>query len=157
MSGSNPDVVVIGGGPAGSTASTLLAQKGYRVELYERDRFPRFHIGESLLPQSLPVLKRLGVLPEVEKIGIIKYGAEMISHRYGRSQMFYFSKAFDESQPYAFEVKRSEFDTILVKNAIAKGVTVHEGVKAQRVEFRPGQSSLVHTEDRDGQIGRAHV
>ena len=101
---------------------------------------PRFHIGESLLPQSLPILKRLGVLAEVEQIGIIKYGAEMISHRYGRSQMFYFAKAFDESQPYAFEVKRSEFDAILLKNAISKGVTVHEGVKAQRVEFRSGQS-----------------
>ncbi|MEK7300212.1 MAG: NAD(P)/FAD-dependent oxidoreductase, partial [Nitrospirota bacterium] len=72
--------------------------------------------------------------------------------RYGRSQMFYFSKAFDESQPYAFEVKRSEFDAILLKNAVSKGVTVHEGVKAQRVEFRPGQSSLVHTEDREGRL-----
>ncbi len=144
------DVLVVGGGPAGSTISTLLAEQGWNVHILEKDPHPRFHIGESLLPQSLPVLKRLGVLPEVEQIGIIKYGAEMISHRYGRSQMFYFAKAFDESQPYAFEVKRSEFDAILLKNAITKGVTVHEGVKAQRVEFRPGQSSLVHTEDREG-------
>ena len=144
------DVLVVGGGPAGSTISTLLAKQGWAVHILEKDPHPRFHIGESLLPQSLPLLKRLGVLTEVEKIGIIKYGAEMVSYRYGRSQMFYFSKAFDESQPYAFEVKRSEFDAILLKNAISKGVTVHEGVKAQRVEFRPGQSSLVHTEDRDG-------
>lgn len=144
------DVLVVGGGPAGSTISTLLAEEGWNVHVLEKDPYPRFHIGESLLPQSLPMLKRLGVLPDVEKIGIIKYGAEMVSHRYGRSQMFYFAKAFDESQPYAFEVKRSEFDAILLKNAIAKGVMVHEGVKAQRVEFRPGQSSLVHTEDRGG-------
>ena len=101
------DVLVVGGGPAGSTISALLAEQGWTVHILEKDSHPRFHIGESLLPQSLPVLKRLGVLPEVEKIGIIKYGAEMISHRYGRSQMFYFAKAFDESQPYAFEVKRS--------------------------------------------------
>ncbi|MDO9118652.1 MAG: NAD(P)/FAD-dependent oxidoreductase [Nitrospira sp.] len=144
------DVLVVGGGPAGSTISALLAEQGWNVHILEKDPHPRFHIGESLLPQSLPILKQLGVLAEVEQIGIIKYGAEMISHRYGRSHMYYFSKAFDESQPYAFEVKRSEFDAILLKNAISKGVTVHEGVKAQRVEFRSGQSSLVHTEDREG-------
>lgn len=144
------DVLVVGGGPDGSTISALLAEQGWNVHLLEKDPHPRFHIGESLLPQSLPILKQLGVLADVERIGLIKYGAEMISHRYGRSQMFYFSKAFDESQPYAFEVKRSEFDAILLKKAISKGVTVHEGVKAQRVEFRPGQNSLVHTEDREG-------
>ena len=99
------DVLVIGGGPAGSTISALLADQGWDVHLLEKDSHPRFHIGESLLPQSLPMLQRLGVLPEVEKIGIIKYGAELVSHRQGRSQMFHFAKAFDESQPYAFEVK----------------------------------------------------
>jgi flavin-dependent dehydrogenase len=146
------DVLVVGGGPAGSTISTLLTEQGWNVHILEKDSHPRFHIGESLLPQTLPILKRLGVLADVERIGIVKYGAEMISHRYGRSQMFYFSKAFDESQPYAFEVKRSEFDAILLKNAIAKGVTVHENITARRVEFRPGQSSLVHAEDRDGRL-----
>ena len=144
------DVLVVGSGPAGSTISALLAEQGWNVHVLEKDPHPRFHIGESLLPQSIPILKRLGVLPEVEKIGIVKYGAEMISHRYGRRQMFYFSKAFDESQPYAFEVKRSEFDAILMKNASAKGVQVHEGVRAERVEFRPGTTSIVHAENRNG-------
>ena len=144
------DVLVVGGGPAGSTISALLADRGWNVCVLEKDSHPRFHIGESLLPQSIPILKRLGVLQEVEKIGIIKYGAQMVSHRYGRSQMFYFSKAFDESQPYAFEVKRSEFDAILAKNAVAKGVHFHEGTKAHHVEFRPGRTSLVHAEDRQG-------
>lgn len=145
------DVLVVGGGPAGSTISALLCEQGWTVHVLEKDPYPRFHIGESLLPQTLPMLKRLGVLEEVEQIGIVKYGAEMISHRFGRSQMFYFSKAFDESQPYAFEVKRSEFDSILLNNAIRKGAVVHQGVKAQRVEFRPGQTTLIHAEDKDGQ------
>ncbi|MDP1947879.1 MAG: NAD(P)/FAD-dependent oxidoreductase [Nitrospirota bacterium] len=144
------DVLVIGGGPAGSTISALLAEQGWKVQILEKDPHPRFHIGESLLPQTLPILKQLGVLADVEKIGIVKYGAEMVSHRYGRTQMFYFSKAFDESQPYAFEVKRSEFDAILLKNAVAKGTQVHEGVRAERVEFRPGTTSLVHAQDKTG-------
>lgn len=146
------DVLVIGGGPAGSTISALLADQGWSVHLLEKDVHPRFHIGESLLPQSLPMLQRLGVLPEVEKIGIIKYGAELVSHRHGRSQMFHFAKAFDESQPYAFEVKRAEFDAILARNAAAKGVHFHEGIKAQRVEFRRDRTSLVHAEDRQGRL-----
>jgi len=144
------DVVVIGGGPAGSTISTLLAEQGWNVHILEKDPHPRFHIGESLLPQSVPMLKRLGVLPEIENIGMIKYGAEMVSHRHGRSQMFYFAKAFDESQPYAFEVKRSEFDAILLNNAKAKGATVHEGTTARRVDLRPDHPSVVHSEDREG-------
>jgi len=144
------DVLVIGGGPAGSTISALLSEQGWNVHVLEKDSHPRFHIGESLLPQSIPMLRRLGVLPEVEKIGIVKYGAEMVSYRYGRSQMFHFAKAFDESQPYAFEVKRAEFDAILANNAVAKGAHFYEGVRAQRVDLRPGQTSLVYTEDREG-------
>jgi flavin-dependent dehydrogenase len=148
------DVVVVGGGPAGSTISALLAEKGWNVQVLEKDSHPRFHIGESLLPQSVPMLRRLGVLPDVEKIGIVKYGAELVSSRLGRSQMFHFSNAFDDSQPYAFEVKRAEFDAILAKNAMAKGAHFHEGIKAHRVEFRPGRTSLIHAKDRHG---RSHI
>jgi flavin-dependent dehydrogenase len=128
----------------------LLADQGWNVHLLEKDVHPRFHIGESLLPQSIPMLRRLGVLPEVEKIGILKYGAELVSYRHGRSQMFHFAKAFDESHPYAFEVKRAEFDAILARNAVAKGVHFHEGTQAHRAEFRRGRASLIHAEDRQG-------
>ena len=133
------DVLVIGGGPAGSTISALLAEQGWNVHVLEKDSHPRFHIGESLLPQSIPMLRRLGVLPDVEKIGIVKYGAELVSHRFGRSQMFHFAKAYDDSQPYAFEVKRAEFDAILARNAKQKGAQFHEEVKAHRAEFRSGR------------------
>jgi flavin-dependent dehydrogenase len=144
------DVLVIGGGPAGSTISALLAEQGWDVHVLEKDSHPRFHIGESLLPQSVPMLRRLGVLPDVEKIGIVKYGAELVSHRFGRSQMFHFAKAYDDTQPYAFEVKRAEFDAILARNATQKSARFHEGVRAHRAEFRPGRTSLVYAEDRTG-------
>ncbi|MGQ0811525.1 MAG: NAD(P)/FAD-dependent oxidoreductase [Nitrospiraceae bacterium] len=144
------DVLVIGGGPAGSTIAALLAEQGWHVEVLEKDCHPRFHIGESLLPHSLPILKRLGVLPEIEKIGIVKYGAEVVSHYHGRSRTLYFSRALDGSQPYAFEVKRAEFDQILFHNCRTKGVHVQEGVRAKRVEFRQGRPSLIFAEDRVG-------
>jgi flavin-dependent dehydrogenase len=144
------DVLVIGGGPAGSAVSALLAEKGWNVHVLEKDRHPRFHIGESLLPHSLPILKRLGVLQDVEKIGITKYGAEVVSPYHGRSRMLYFSKALDGSQPYAYEVKRAEFDKILFDNAVAKGVHVHEGVQAKHVEFRTQATHLVQAEDGAG-------
>lgn len=144
------DVLVIGGGPAGSALSTLLAEKGWNVHMLEKDRHPRFHIGESLLPHTLPILKRLGVLPEVEKIGITKYGAEVVSPYHGRSRTLYFSKALDGSQPFAYEVKRAEFDKILFDNAVAKGVQVHEGVKATHVQFDPASTHLVQAEDQTG-------
>ena len=144
------DVLVIGGGPAGSALATVLAERGWNVHVLEKDSHPRFHIGESLLPQSVPILQQLGVLPEIEKIGIKKYGAELISHYEGTSQVFYFGRAIDESQPYAFEVKRDEFDAILLRNAKAKGAQIYEGMQAQHVEFHPGKSSIVHVQDRAG-------
>src|SRR2546425_1503490 len=146
------DVLVIGGGPAGSTISALLAEQGWHVEVIEKDCHPRFHIGESLLPKSLPMLERLGILPEIEKIGIVKYGAEVASHYHGRSRMLYFSRALDGSQPFAFEVKRAEFDEILFRNCAAKGARVHEGTRANHVQFRRNQHSLVQAADRDGQL-----
>lgn len=145
------DVLVIGGGPAGSAISALLAERGWAVHLLEKDRHPRFHIGESLLPHSLPMLEHLGVLPEVEKIGIIKYGAEVVSPYHGRARTLYFSKALDGSQPFAYQVKRAEFDKILFANAIDKGAQVHEGVKAKQVQFRPGSTHIIQAEDRQGQ------
>lgn len=97
------------------------------------------------------MLQRLGVLADVEKIGITKYGAEVVSPYHGRSRTLYFSKALDGSQPFAYQVKRAEFDKILFNNAIAKGVHVHEGVKAKKVQFRSDSTHLVNAQDRDGQ------
>ena len=123
------DVLVIGGGPAGSTVSALLAEKGWQVTLLEKDRHPRFHIGESLLPMTLPIFKRLGVENKIREIGIVKHGAEFTSSYHdGKSRTYYFSKALDKNHPYAYQVRRSEFDHALLQNSGKKGVDVHEEI-----------------------------
>ncbi len=111
------DVAVIGGGPAGSTAATLLAEQGFDVVLLEKDAHPRFHIGESLLPANMPLLERLGVADEVRAIGMVKWGAEFVSPQHGRSVTFEFGEALDKSMPYAFQVPRADFDRILFQRA----------------------------------------
>ncbi len=133
------DVLVIGGGPAGSTISALLVEKGWDVVLLEKEHHPRFHIGESLLPMNLPILERLGVLEEVHGIGMVKYGAHFASYHYtDHEETFYFSKALDKQHPHAYEVRRSEFDHLLLKNSAIKGVKVHEGVRVTNVSFEDG-------------------
>jgi flavin-dependent dehydrogenase len=128
-------VLVIGGGPAGSTAAALLARRGYRVTLIEKTPHPRFHIGESLLPANLPLLKELGVAEEVHAIGMQKWGAEFISHWDGRQQEFRFSEAWDKSLPFSYQVRRSEFDRILIRNAARVGAEVIEGARVEAVDL----------------------
>ncbi len=129
------DIVIIGGGPAGSTAGALLAERGWRVAVLEKDRHPRFHIGESLLPQNNPLFERLGVLDEVRRIGVIKNGAQFASMEHGKAETFYFDRALDRSQPSGFEVHRAELDLVLIRNAAAKGAQVLEATRAEAVEF----------------------
>jgi flavin-dependent dehydrogenase len=129
------DVLVIGGGPAGSTAAALLARRGYRVTLIEKTPHPRFHIGESLLPANLPLLERLGVAEEVHAIGMQKWGAEFISYWDGRQQDFRFSEAWDKSLPFSYQVRRSEFDRILIRNAARVGADVIEGARVETVDL----------------------
>ncbi len=127
MPNASVDVVVVGGGPGGSTAATLLARKGYRVVLLERERFPRDHVGESLLPASVPVLKELGVLPMMEAEGFLrKWGATMVWGRDSAPWSWYFRET-NHSYPHAYQVWRPRFDQILLDNARAAGVDVREG------------------------------
>ncbi len=144
------DILVIGGGPAGSTASILLAEKGHRVVLVEKARHPRFHIGESLLPANLPLLERLGVSDEVRAIGMEKWGAEFVSHADGRVQEFQFANAWDKSLPLAYQVRRSQFDEILVRRAAARGADVIEGCRVRDVEFLDDGRVRVLAEHDDG-------
>lgn len=145
------DVLVIGGGPAGSTAAALLAEKGHRVTLLDKDRHPRFHIGESLLPANLPLFERLGVADQVRAIGMEKWGAEFVSPWHDQRQTFFFARAWDKSMPHAYQVRRSDFDKVLIDNAAAKGATVIEGCKVRAVDFQPdGSGATVQARHDDG-------
>jgi flavin-dependent dehydrogenase len=144
------DVLVIGGGPAGSTVSTLLTRKGWRVTLLEKDTHPRFHIGESLLPRNLPIFDELGIMEEIARIGIVKRGADFTLPAYKGHVTVEFRNALDPRPPTAFQVKRAQFDHILLQNAKRSGVCVHEGVRATAVEFLAGGDIEVASRDASG-------
>ncbi|HXE77895.1 MAG TPA: NAD(P)/FAD-dependent oxidoreductase [Rhodanobacter sp.] len=132
------DVLIIGGGPAGSTAGALLAQRGHRITLLEKARHPRFHIGESLLPANLPLLDKLGVADAVRAMAMEKWGAEFVSPWHAqRSQTFEFADAWNKSMPQSYEVRRSGFDEILIRNTARQGAEVIEGCRATHVAFDP--------------------
>ena len=150
---SSCDVLVIGGGPAGSTAAAILAERGFELVLLEKARHPRFHIGESLLPANLPLFERLGVASQVRAIGMEKWAAEFVSPSDGRRQEFEFAGSWDKSMPFAYHVRRSEFDEILIRRAGVLGAQVIEGCRATDVEFfADGRGARVDASLEDGRI-----
>jgi flavin-dependent dehydrogenase len=157
---SQTEVVVIGGGPAGSTASTIIAQQGRKVVLFERERFPRFHIGESLIPETYWVLKRLNMLPKMQKSHFVKkYSVQFVNSNGKLSAPFYFwdNKPHECSQTW--QVVRSEFDQMLLNNAREHGVEAYEGTRVLDVLFEGGRAVgvTVRTEDGKTQEVRARV
>lgn len=137
------DVIVIGGGPAGSTTAALLAEKGWDVAVLERDRHPRFHIGESLLPHNNKLFERLGVLDDVRRVGVVKNGAEFNSPDHAEPRTFYFADAIDTSMPSAFQVHRADLDLVLIRNAARKGASVFEATEAVEVTLTEGGASVL--------------
>jgi len=121
------DVIIVGGGPAGTTAASLLHRLGWTVTLFEREKHPRFHIGESLLPKNLPILEELGVLDEVRRIGVYKPGADFCQPGEATEyQTFSFDRALSNTPPNAYQVRRSEFDEILFRNCRNSGINALE-------------------------------
>lgn len=147
----NPDVIVIGGGPSGSTTATLLAQHGLKVELFEREHFPRFHIGESLIPNTYRVLNRLGMLPKLKNSGFVKkYSVQFVDQRGKLSEPFYFVDHRPHESSQTWQVRRSEFDHLMLNNARDHGVNVHEGARILEVLFEGDKAVGVRVKPEDG-------
>lgn len=162
MQGSEPgsdfDIIVIGGGPAGSTASTLTAQKGFSVLQLERDAFPRFKIGESLVPASFDVLERLGVLEQLQRSPFTKkYSVQFISSRGRASAPFYFSETDPSERSQTWQVLRSEFDQMLLDNARSQGVEVRENVVVKEILFVGDRAIGVRAQGADGEVRTLHA
>lgn len=144
------EVVVIGGGPGGSTVSALLSQRGRKVLVLERDQLPRFHIGESLLPSSTPVFRELGLHDQLDAVFLRKYGARFLDDGLGvdapgSTAQYRFVEAFPPSIPYAWQVTRWEFDEILLRNAQKLGAEVREGWRVKGA-VRDEQGAVVGVE-----------
>src|SRR5574339_767854 len=143
-----PDVIVIGGGLAGSTVSTLIAQRGHSVQLFERDHFPRFHIGEALIPETYWVLKRLDMLPKMQRSHFVKkYSVQFVNAAGKLSAPFYFwdNKPHECSQTW--QVVRGEFDRLMLDNAREHGVDAREGVHVLDVLFDGDRAAGVRIKD----------
>jgi FADH2-dependent halogenase len=136
------DVAIIGGGPAGSTAATLLARAGRSVLVLEREKFPRFHIGESLLPYTMPTFDRLGVRELLDRTFLHKFGAELLTACGERKVKFFFENGFRLKHTRAYQVERASFDKLLLDHATASGAEVREETLVEHVAFQPEAVSL---------------
>ncbi len=144
------DVIVVGGGPAGSVCAAKLRKLGRSVLVLEKEHMPRFHLGESLLPQSLYILEDIGILDEVRARFIPKYGARFHDDRDGRKARFVFANAFDEKWPHAFQVERSQFDHLLLQHAEKLGAEVRQGWTVRRPLMDGTRARGVVAQDPEG-------
>jgi flavin-dependent dehydrogenase len=152
------DVVVIGGGPAGSTASTLIAQKGYKVKLFEREKFPRFHIGESMIPETYWVLERLNMLPKMRASKFVhKHSVQFVSANGKQSAPFYFYDNKPHECSQTWQVVRSEFDNMMLNNAREHGVDAQEEVRVLDVLFDGDRATGVRIQEKDGTVRQVNA
>lgn len=147
------EVFVIGGGPAGAATAAFMRQEGLDVVIVEKERHPRFHVGESLLPHSLPILDRLGVLERVREIGVEKPGAEFVSPCGEKVSVFDFNRSLTGGPGGAYQVRRQEFDALLFERAVELGARALEETEASVLEATE-QGALVETRGRDGVVRR---
>lgn len=145
------DVVVMGGGPAGATAATLVAEQGFRVALLERERTPPFKVGESLVPYTYETFARLGIVERLKASHFQKKHSVQFFSASGRgSAPFYFAETDPHERSTTWQVRRSEFDALLLENAADRGVEVHQGIQVQDIVFENGRAVGVRARSADG-------
>ncbi len=145
------DVLIIGGGPAGSSSAAFLAKQGYKVTLFEKEKFPREHVGESLLPFCFDLFEELGVLDQMKQRYVRKPGVRFITSDGTEFSTWCFDRVIDDESYRSFQVKRADFDQMLLNNAAQLGATVHEETRVSAVDLDgPDGGVRVETVDADG-------
>ncbi len=147
------DCIVIGGGPAGTTVAALVAQAGHRVLLLEREKFPRFHVGESLMPEAYWTFQRLGVLDKMKQSHHTKkYSVQFVNQTGKESQPFYFFEQYDHESSQTWQIVRSEFDQMLFDNAREKGADCRDQTRVMEVLFEGDRAVGVKAQAADGTV-----
>ncbi len=149
------DAIIVGAGPAGASAGAILGEYGHRVLILEREKFPRYHIGESLIPFTFQPLERLGMIPKMKGSHFVKkYSVRFVQPEGGRSQPFYFFTRYDkDTVAQSWQVLRSEFDQMMLENAREKGVEVREETTVTRLLMEGDRVVGVEAKDK---AGRGH-
>src|SRR6187455_2649168 len=153
------DVLVIGAGPAGTAAAAVLSERGHRVLVLEREKFPRYHIGESLIPFTFGPLERIGMIPKLKASHFVKkYSVTFVQPDGRRSQPFYFFARYDrDTVAQTWQVLRSEFDQMLLDNAREKGAEVREETTVNRLLMDGEQVVGVEVTDKSGRTYPLHA
>ena len=151
MTENNYDVIVIGGGPAGSTAASILAREGCKVVLFEREEFPRHHIGESLMTDTYWTFQRMGFLEKLKASPFTqKYSVQFANQAGRESHPFYFFEAVHNESAVTWQVTRAVFDKMLIEHAAEQGAAVHQGVAVKQVLFDGDKATGVEVQMKDG-------
>jgi flavin-dependent dehydrogenase len=152
---SNYDVIVIGGGPAGSTVASILAREGRKVVLFEKERFPRHHIGESLMTDTYFTFQRMGLLDKLKSSPFVrKYSVQFANPAGKESRPFYFFEALHHESAVTWQVTRAQFDLMLIEHAADQGADVHQETQIKRVLFDGDRAYGVEALMTDGTLQR---